>query len=83
MKAYDGIFIMRYLADFPLPDDKVQIMLNGSKIMCIKNKDVKIIDSLNFILLRLGKFPDTFQIPELQKGYFPHLFNIVENQNVR
>ena len=30
--------------------------------------------------MKLGKFPKTFGLTELKKGYFPHLFNKTENQ---
>ena len=29
----------------------------------------------------LKKFPETFDLMELTKGYFPHKFNKPENQN--
>ena len=43
--------------------------------------NMKFIDSLNFIPMSLAKFPKTFGMTELCKGYFPHLFNKEENQN--
>ncbi len=42
--------------------------------------NIKFIDSLCFIPMKLANFPKTFGIAELAKGYFPHLFNITENQ---
>ena len=32
--------------------------------------------------MALAKFPDMFGFKELEKGYFPHLFNKKENQCV-
>jgi hypothetical protein len=49
--------------------------------MSIEFKGVKIIDSYNFIPMALSKIPQTFGFKELQKGYFPHLFNSPDNQN--
>ena len=43
--------------------------------------NIKFIDSLSFIPMRLADFPKTFGIDELAKGYFPHLFNKKENEN--
>ena len=31
--------------------------------------------------MALAKLPKTFDLKELKKGYFPHFFNIAENQN--
>ena len=43
--------------------------------------NIKFIDSLCFIPLKLANFPKIFGITELAKlGYFPHLFNRTENQ---
>ena len=47
----------------------------------IKVNKVNIIDSYNFIPFALSKFPKAFELNELAKGYFPHLFNTRENQN--
>ncbi|GFT56859.1 DNA_pol_B_2 domain-containing protein [Trichonephila clavipes] len=51
--------------------------------MYMKTEDynIKFIDSINFTLIPLRDFPKTFGLTELAKGYFPHLFNTVENQN--
>ena len=43
--------------------------------------NIKFIDSLCFIPMKLAAFPKTFGLTELQKGYFPHFFNRAENQN--
>ncbi|MCV5004487.1 hypothetical protein OFM39_33045, partial [Escherichia coli] len=47
----------------------------------IENLSIRIIDSSNFIHGPLSSFPKTFGLKELKKGYFPHFFNTVENQN--
>jgi len=36
---------------------------------------------MSFIAMPLSAFPKTFGITELKKGYFPHLFNRMENQD--
>ena len=43
--------------------------------------NIKFVDSLCFIPMRLANFPKTFCLSELAKGYFPHHFNIEANQN--
>ena len=81
LKGYDGVFIMQYLINNPLPNDKYMFINEGLKINLIKFNKVKIIDSLNFIPSSLAKFPKTFGLTELKKGSFPHKFNIPHNHN--
>ena len=56
---------------------------NGGKIMELRFPEhkLKFLDSLNFIPMPLKKFPKSFGVKELKKGYFPHLFNTVANQD--
>ena len=42
--------------------------------------NIKFIDSLCFIPMKLAAFPKTFSLTEFQKGYFLHFFNRGENQ---
>jgi hypothetical protein len=81
MKAYDGYFLLQYLVENILPHQQLpQIVMNGAKILCITFNKVKIIDSFSFIPMALSKFPKTFGLLELKKGYFPFQFNTLENQ---
>ena len=57
------------------------IIMNGSKIISLVFRKIKIIDSVSFIPMPLDKFSKTFGIKELSKGFFPHEFNKLENQN--
>ena len=79
-QGYDGYFIQNYLNKNAI---KYEVILRGAKIlsMTIPMFNIKFIDSLNFIPMSLSKFPKTFGMSELCKGYFPHLFNKEENQN--
>ena len=79
-QGYDGYFIQKYLNENCV---KYEIVLNGAKIMslAVPMFNIKFIDSLNFIPMSLAKFPQTFGMTELCKGYFPHHFNKEENQN--
>ena len=82
MKAYDGYFIMNYIVNNIKPNERLpEIVLNGSKILVINFANVTIKDSINFVPMALSKFPKTFGLSELKKGFFPHFFNIKENQN--
>ena len=78
-KGYDGYFIQNFLNKNGV---KYDIILRGAKIlsMTIPMFNIKFIDSLNFIPMSLAKFPQTFGMDELCKGYFPHLFNREENE---
>ena len=79
-QGYDGYFIQNYLNENAV---KYEVILRGAKIlsMTVPMFNIKFIDSLNFIPMGLAKFPKTFGMTELCKGYFPHHFNKEENQN--
>tara|TARA_B110000902_G_scaffold151118_1_gene173718 strand:- start:29 stop:3553 length:3525 start_codon:yes stop_codon:yes gene_type:complete len=55
----------------------------GSKIMILKLQELQMrfVDSLNFLTMKLEKFPKTFGLTELKKGFFPHYHNTAENFN--
>tara|TARA_R110000824_G_scaffold2946_2_gene13443 strand:- start:82 stop:3975 length:3894 start_codon:yes stop_codon:yes gene_type:complete len=80
-RGFDNQFLLRYL--YTKTTIKPFIIYNGSKIMLISIKELKMrmIDSLNFLTMRLSDMPKTFGINELKKGYFPHYFNTNDNAN--
>ena len=81
MKGYDGYFLLEYLIDNAMRPDK--IIYNGSKIMYMaveKDLHIKVIDSLNFLPMKLASLPNAFGLKELKKGWFPHYFNTKANQ---
>ncbi|CAH2021037.1 unnamed protein product [Acanthoscelides obtectus] len=43
--------------------------------------NVKFLDSLNYFPMPLTALPKAFDLKELKKGYFPHLFNTLAHQN--
>ena len=57
--------------------------MHGAKVLSLKVElfDIRFIDSLNFIPMKLANLPKTFGIEELAKGHFPHFFNKKENEN--
>ena len=82
MKGYDGYFLLEYLIDQSMRPDK--IIYNGSKIMYMtmeRGLHIRVIDSLNFLPMKVSALPKAFGIKELKKGWFPHHFNTQENQN--
>ena len=81
-KGYDAYFILAFLRDQNLKPSK--IIMNGAKIMYMKLGDslgVEVLDSVNFLPMALSSLPKSFGLTELKKGFFPYLFNTVENQN--
>ena len=80
MKGYDGYFLLEYLIDQSMRPDK--IINNGSKIMYMtveRGLHIRVIDSLNFLPMKLSALSKAFGINELKKGWFPHHFNTREN----
>ncbi|CAC5385562.1 unnamed protein product [Mytilus coruscus] len=80
-KGYDSFPILQYLYQIGvLP----KIIPSGAKNMSIEvpSCNIRMIDSINFLTMSLSKLPKMFGIKELQKGYFPRLYNRKENQSV-
>ena len=75
---YDSHFILSYLVE---NTEYPEILANGGKIlqMYIKTCESKFIDSCCFLSMPLSKFSDTFNLPDVVKGTFPHCFNIPNN----
>ena len=68
---YDSHFILSYLVgntEYP------ELLANRDKIlqMSIKTWESKFIDSCCFLSMSLSKFGDTFNLPDVVKGTFPH-----------
>lgn len=80
-RGYDSYPIVSYMYENAI---LLEVIMNGSKFMSIKvpHLKMKFIDSMNFIPMALSKIPKAFNLSELAKGYFPHLFNKHENQLV-
>ena len=53
------------------------VIMHGAKVLSLTMYmfNIRFVDSLNFIPMRLANFLKTFGIEELAKGNFPHLFN--------
>ena len=60
---------------------KPKVIYAGSKIMIMTIRDLKLrfVDTLNFLTMPLAKFPKTFGIKELKKGFYPYWFNCEKN----
>lgn len=81
MKGYDGYFLLEYLmANSIVP----KVIFAGSKIMYLhveRGLNIRILDSLNFLPMKLAAMPKAFGLHEMKKGYFPHFFNTKSNFN--
>ena len=79
-KGYDSYFVQDYLNKECVQFD---LICTGAKIMRLRvpMRDIKFIDSYNFIPMALARFPETFDRNELRKGYFPHMFNRDDKQD--
>ena len=78
LKGFDGLFIINKLYDQQRPVEK-QLTV-GAKVLSFKSGEIKFIDSLSFLRMPLASFPASFNLTELNKGFFPHLFNTPDNQ---
>lgn len=80
-RGYDNHFVLNEMvtrSDRIIPE----VILNGQNIICMKVKYVRFIDSLNYFHMKLSALPAAFGLPpSTKKGYFPHLFNTIENQD--
>ena len=79
-KGFDAQFILQYLVN-KMHYDPPTLILNGTKIMRMKIGRSTFIDSLNYFQMPLSALPKAFDLPDVEKGTFPHLFNTIDNQS--
>ena len=82
-RSFDNFPILKYVIDQSI---RPKTIFNGSKVMYMevaKSLNIRFIDSLNFLPMKLAALPKCFGLTELKKGYFPHYFNVKENQTYR
>ena len=78
LKGFDGKFILHEL--YQQQREVVDLLTVGAKVLSFKSGPLKFIDSLCFLPMPLASFPSTFNLTELKKGFFPHLFNTPDHQ---
>ena len=80
-KGYDSYPILQFCYQNGI---KPKIIPNGTKIMSMEIPafGIRFIDSLNFLPTALANLPKMFGKKELCKGYFPHLINKSDNQDL-
>ena len=77
-KGFDGMFILHEL--YQQQRKVVDQLTEGAKVLSFKSGPLKFIDSLCFLPMPLASFSSTFNLTELKKGFFPHLFNTPDHQ---
>ena len=78
LKGFDDMFILHEL--YQQQREVADQLTVGTKVLSFKSGPLKFIDSLCFLPMPLASFPSTFNLTELKKGFFPHLFNTPDNQ---
>ncbi|CAH3173735.1 unnamed protein product [Porites evermanni] len=78
LKGFDGMFILHEL--YQQQREVVDQLTVGAKVLSFRSGPLKFIDSLCFLPMPLASFPSTFNLTELKKGFFPHLFNTPDHQ---
>ena len=77
MRGFDGNFILEALYDQGRSVERP--LTQGAKILYFESGELIFKDSMNFFAMPLAKFPSTFNLQEIHKGFFPHSFNRQEN----
>ena len=78
LKGFDSMFLINEL--YQQQRQVINQLTVGAKVLSFTSGPLKFIDSLSFLPMPLASFPGTFNLSELKKGFFPHLFNTPENQ---
>ena len=58
-----------------------KLIKNGSKIIFMEACGVELKDSFHFLQMSLKALPKAYELEEIEKGTFPHLFNTTANAN--
>jgi hypothetical protein len=76
--AFDNVFIQNYIYSQNI---KPEVIMNGAKLMYMYVKELKMrfLDSYLYFSMALKKIPATFDIPDVEKGFWPHFWNKFEN----
>lgn len=77
---YDILFVAKRLFATQ-PNVQPSIVMRGLRIYMLKFGRLRFIDSFNFSCCALSKLPKMYELGAYCKGYFPHLFNRIENNH--
>ena len=79
LKGYDGMFLLQFM--YNNHREVTRLITVGAKVFSFQSDRLTFKDSLCFLSFPPSSFSATFGLTELHKGYFPHLFNTLDNQN--
>lgn len=68
MRGFDGNFILEALYKQGCAIEKP--LTQGAKILYFESGNLFLKDSMSFFAMALDKFPSTFHLQELHKGFF-------------
>ncbi|XP_049338297.1 uncharacterized protein LOC125803858 isoform X1 [Astyanax mexicanus] len=79
-RSYDSYILLNHLVREGINPD---IIAQGGKILCFEDVEFRqrFIDSLSFLPMKLSAIPKAMGFKNEKKGYFPHFWNTLENQN--
>jgi len=77
--GFDHHFLLNYIINNT--DLTPELLTRGTRLILMQVENVKFLDSLNYFPMPLSALPKSFGLNELKKGFFPHLFNTINNQN--
>ncbi|CAH2016900.1 unnamed protein product, partial [Acanthoscelides obtectus] len=78
LKTHIGTKVLEFVEKTSLYPN---VTMRGTKLILMEVGNVKFLDSLNYFPMPLTALPKAFDLKELKKGYFPHLFNTLAHQN--
>ena len=79
LKGYDSVFLQHQLLNEARRiEDIVSV---GTKYLSFQVKPISFKDSFCFLPMALSSFTSTLGLNELNKGFFPHLFNTQDHQD--
>ena len=77
--GFDNQFIFKHLVELKRYRIKPSVIMRGTKIILMNFGNLKFVDSFNYFHLPLSALPSAYGFAEMSKGWFPHLFNTLEN----
>nr|DAC81317.1 TPA_asm: PolB [Larimichthys croaker adintovirus] len=77
-KGFDSYLILNTMIEMGM---QPSLIMQGSKILCFQDPDfnLKFIDSLSFLTMRLSAMPKALGFSDQTKGHFPHGFSSEKN----
>ncbi|KAL0148364.1 hypothetical protein M9458_056344, partial [Cirrhinus mrigala] len=78
--GFDNFILLEYFTRMGIAP---KITMQGCRLIFMYDDAFKqrFIDSYSFIPMRLANTPAAFNLPNAEKGYFPHHFNRIENDS--